>query len=448
MSWLAVLVLSLQTAPQPARLDLPVHLVNRVFSGEPHTYRLTLHRGHSLIGRVEQKGVDLVVRVRDGRGAVVFEVDSPNGADGPEPVAWIAPADGDYHLEIHPFEAASDGAYDLVIERSRAATKRDRELVEALSSYLLAFRQRGEALGLQGQGEFARSNALYLSAKRGAEKALRMRSRQFGTGAVELAPIHQLLGLIDDEIGEYRSGVRHFAKALEILEAAYGQDHPGTITTRSDLGHLRLAAGDYAGAAAIFESVLAHRDRTGDQARAANALVALGDTLARDQQLEPAEAALRRAVHIRTSTLGPDHPSTDNARVSLGTILARRGAVDEAETICRRVDGRLTGATGGSHHRAAVNGCLAETARHKRDFAEATERAESMVRILEAAYGPNGPPTAEGLALLGSVYLAAGHALKARESLDRAVRIQEQRLGAEHPSTVRTRQALAGLTRR
>ena len=448
MLWLAFLLVAVQTPQEPPRLDLPANLTGRTFSGEPHIYRLTLERDHALIGRVEQKGVDLIIRLRDARGAVVLEVDSPNGADGPEPIAWIAPGDGDYRLEIHPFEQAAAGAYDLVILAPRAATTRDRELAEALSSYLVAFRDRGEALRLQGLGQYGKSNELYSGAKAQAENALAMRTRQLGAESIELVPIHQLLGLIEDEIGEYRSGVRHFARALEILEAAYGPDHPSTITTRSDLGHLRLAAGDYAGAALIFESVLAYRDRAGDEARAANALAALGDTLARDNKLQRAEAALRRAVRVRESTIGGDHPSTGNALVALGTILVRRGSVDEGEAICKRIDARLNGAAGQSYHRAAVNGCLAEAAMRRRDFEEAIRRAESMVRLLEAAYGPHGPPTAEAVALLGSVQTAAGNPASARAALERALRIQQQRLGNAHPSTVKTAQALSRLADR
>jgi tetratricopeptide (TPR) repeat protein len=330
-----------------------------------------------------------------------------------------------------------------VLEAPRRATTRDRELAEALSSYLIAFRERGEALRLQGIGRFASSHPLYLSAKKQAIKALAMRTRQLGRDAVEVAPLHQLLGLIEDEIGEYRSGVHHFSRALAILESAYGREHAGTITTRSDLGHLLLAAGDYDRAEAIFREVLAHRERSGDQVRGKNALVALGDTLSRAGRLDAAEPMLRRAVSIWESTVGGDHPSAVSAMSYLGAVLVRRGSTAEGEAICSRLDARLQGVAGQSHHRALIDRCLSEAALGRRDFAAASARAESMVRILEAAYGPDGPQVAEGLAFQGAVLTDAGDVASGRGTLERALRIQRRRLGDQHPSTASTIRALA-----
>jgi hypothetical protein len=41
---------------------------------------------------VEQKGIDVAVTLFAPNGQKLAEVDSPNGTQGPEPVAWIAQA--------------------------------------------------------------------------------------------------------------------------------------------------------------------------------------------------------------------------------------------------------------------------------------------------------------------------------------------------------------------
>jgi len=71
--------------------------VQRELKGEEaHSYNLTLPAGKFLTGVVEQNGIDVVVTLFDVAGKKVFEVDSPNGSQGPEPIAFIAEEDGNY----------------------------------------------------------------------------------------------------------------------------------------------------------------------------------------------------------------------------------------------------------------------------------------------------------------------------------------------------------------
>src|SRR5262249_53427429 len=53
--------------------------------GEAHTYEIALATGQYLDVVVEQKGIDVVVRVIAPDGKPLKEVDSPNGTEGPEP---------------------------------------------------------------------------------------------------------------------------------------------------------------------------------------------------------------------------------------------------------------------------------------------------------------------------------------------------------------------------
>jgi tetratricopeptide (TPR) repeat protein len=439
----ATALLLLQAVVSPIELQLPAHIADRPLADTPHSYAITMHRGQALIGVVQQKGIDAVIVLRDSWGAVVFEVDSPNGSHGPEPIALIAPADGRFALEVRPFGAATAGAYDLILEPLRKATARDRGLVDGLGLYLGAFRDRGTALRLQSEGEFARSHALYRSARRDARRSLALRKRWLGADALESVAAHQLLGLIDDETGEYRSGERHFERALSILEARLGADHPGTMNTRSDLGYLRSAAGHYRDAIALFDAVLAAGERTGvPEAALANTLTGLGETLLRSMDFERAVSVLRRAVRIRETTVGLDHPTAHGATSLLGLVLVRRGAAAEGEAICARLDAVLQAGHGSSGHRATPNACLAEAAMLRGDFGAAVSRATSFVGLREASYGPDGPPTAEALTLLGRAQAAAGQKREAKSTLRRAYTVQKRRLGDAHPSTVATARAL------
>ncbi|HJQ22261.1 MAG TPA: hypothetical protein VKA60_00005, partial [Blastocatellia bacterium] len=100
--------------------------------GESHSYRIALATGQYLQVVVEQKGVDVVVRLFGPDGKQLTEVDSPNGTQGPEPVSWIAETAGEYRLEVKaPDEKAVPGRYEIKVEALREATAKDRQRVAA-----------------------------------------------------------------------------------------------------------------------------------------------------------------------------------------------------------------------------------------------------------------------------------------------------------------------------
>jgi hypothetical protein len=85
--------------------------------GEAHDFNVSLKSGHFLHVVVDQRGIDVVVRLFGPDGKRIAEVDSPDGDRGPEPVQVVAAASGDYRLEICPLEkAAKRGDYQVKIE--------------------------------------------------------------------------------------------------------------------------------------------------------------------------------------------------------------------------------------------------------------------------------------------------------------------------------------------
>ncbi|HNH84912.1 MAG TPA: tetratricopeptide repeat protein, partial [Acidobacteriota bacterium] len=125
--------------------------------GEQHTYPLTLKVGDYLKLVVEQRGIDVVVRLLGPDGNQLAKVDSPNGTEGPEPLSLIAEQAGTYTLEVASFEkTARAGKYELNQEAVKPATEQDRARfeIEALVSKVEKLRQAGtydEALTLATQ---------------------------------------------------------------------------------------------------------------------------------------------------------------------------------------------------------------------------------------------------------------------------------------------------------
>jgi tetratricopeptide (TPR) repeat protein len=416
--------------------------------GESRTHEVSLQRGEALVGDVVQQGIDVVVSVIRPDGTTAIATDSPNGTDGPEPVAFVAADAGTHRVEVKALEAtAPPGAYALRLEPSRRATRDDRDRVEALRLHGEAFRLRGEALALQGRGEAGRSRALYARARRGADRALALRTRALGRDHYDVSATHQVLGLIDDEVGDYAAGERHFARALAIQQALFGAGHPATLTTQSDLGYLRVAAGDYAGAVTAFTESLDRRERLlgREHPRLLAGLAGLAEAYLKQGDLDRAEATVRRDLALR-ETLKQSSPSV---HTMLGRVLLARARIAEGEAECDAARRSLSERADGSRTLlASALLCAAGGRLAAGDPQGAATLAAEALSLREAAAGPDHPWVAEALVASADVLVEQDRPADARRLLVRARRIQERRLGARHPAYAATLARLRALEAR
>lgn len=140
----AVVLLSVLTtcvapaiAQAPTRLEPRTRIDTVLAPGGVHQYELRLRAGHSIEVTVTQRGVDVVVEIRNERDSVVLRVDSPNGRNGPEVVELTAAGTARYRLLVRPLdEREPRGPYTLEVTAWRDATA---------TRALLAARQRARA---------------------------------------------------------------------------------------------------------------------------------------------------------------------------------------------------------------------------------------------------------------------------------------------------------------
>jgi hypothetical protein len=135
------------TQAQPGLLEPGKPVERELKGGEVHQYHVEMEAGQFLHTIVEQRGIDVVVIVFAPNGQKVFEVDSPNGANGPEPVYLLGETPGPYRLEIRSLEpTALAGKYEIRIEALRAPEEKDLSLIQALrlSADAGALRQKGD----------------------------------------------------------------------------------------------------------------------------------------------------------------------------------------------------------------------------------------------------------------------------------------------------------------
>jgi hypothetical protein len=117
-------------APATRTIASGAVVADAIRDGAVQEFVIDARAGDAIDVTVTQKGVDLVLVVRDPNGATLQEVDSPNGAEGDETTTALAGASGTYRIQLRPLEPNGGGNYELRAQ-VRAATRRDRDRAEA-----------------------------------------------------------------------------------------------------------------------------------------------------------------------------------------------------------------------------------------------------------------------------------------------------------------------------
>lgn len=132
-----------EPADNPYALSANEDLTRNLTRNQRHVYQLSLLQRQYAHVVVDQKGVDVVVRLLDPNRQPLIERDSPNGKFGPEAVSLVAPAGGIYYLEVCAGTAQPAGSYQLKLEGPRQVTDNDEKRVNA-EQMLLAGRKLAE----------------------------------------------------------------------------------------------------------------------------------------------------------------------------------------------------------------------------------------------------------------------------------------------------------------
>ncbi|HYW73276.1 MAG TPA: hypothetical protein VE961_19805 [Pyrinomonadaceae bacterium] len=102
-----------------------------IAAGQTHSYTLNLEKDQFVQLAVEQRGVDVVVRVFLPNGNLAHEFDSPTGSEGTEYAEVLAESAGAYRVEIAPLggnETSTSAKYELKVVEWRKATDEELKL--------------------------------------------------------------------------------------------------------------------------------------------------------------------------------------------------------------------------------------------------------------------------------------------------------------------------------
>lgn len=145
-----LLLLEIQSAfGQGQKADIrplePSQTIEREISGkETHRYKFNLKAQEFFQARVEQKSVDVALRLLDAEGNVLAAMDSPNEKEGPETLSFVAAKTGGFVLEVSGFdEEAEKGIYTIRRAVRQRATAQDKRRVEVERLFVEGMTARG-----------------------------------------------------------------------------------------------------------------------------------------------------------------------------------------------------------------------------------------------------------------------------------------------------------------
>src|SRR5215472_12906166 len=181
--------------------------------GQKQAYRVPMVENQYAGITVEQRGIDVRVRLYGVDGKLIADIDGESRNYGREKCEFLAEKSGDYTVEIEAtLRGASAAPYAISLDDKHVATERDRCVNEAA-------KRSQEAAELSRGKQFDAAIAV-------AGEALNLLERAAGSENAEYASSLDLLANVYQAKRDYANAEKLFVRALDIRERIIG-DHPG-----------------------------------------------------------------------------------------------------------------------------------------------------------------------------------------------------------------------------
>jgi tetratricopeptide (TPR) repeat protein len=234
---------------------------------------------------------------------------------------------------------------------------------------------------------------------------------------------------------KFKDARPYIERALAIQLAALGPEHPELAKHHVNMGQVYYWLGEYDQAWTHRERalVLVERVQGKDSAAAADARTGLANIRLEQGKYDDAIAQFTRVLEIHRKTRPADHPDIAVDLRDLGEANRRRGNLDEALTHFKAALAIREAARGAKH--ASVAASLTDIARvleRQGKLDEARTLLERALAIREATLGRDHHDVASTLTTLAIVVEQQGDMSAARRHHERALAIREKTLGPAH----------------
>jgi CHAT domain-containing protein/Tfp pilus assembly protein PilF len=447
-----------QEARQIRQLEPGKPIERELAADQPHSYQMALAASQYVKLLVDQRGIDVVVKLFGPDGKQLIEVNSERRQQGQEPVSWVAEETGSYRLDVlAKQEDAAAGRYEIQMAELRVATEDDHALHEArkLSAAIVrlyraskydqarrlgehAWEIRERVLGPEHpdvasslydlanlywiKGDYAKAEPFYQRALTISEKALRRAHPDVSNSLNDLANIHFIKG-------EYAKTEQFYQHILTIGEKALGLEHPEVARYLNNLATLYRVRGSYAKAEPLYQRALTIGERAlgPDHPDVAHSLTNLGILYREGGNYVRAEQFLQRALTIRQKVLKPEHPRIAVLLTDLANLYTDSGEYAKAEPLYQRALPIMEKSLGTEHPNVAGSLFgLALFYYRKSDYARAEPLYRRTLALWEKVFGPEHPKVAASLNDLAMLYAAKGDIAQAVTFLSRASAIDER----------------------
>ncbi len=223
-------------------------IIRTMNGGDKHLFTFRADAGKCLRFVIEQKGIDVMIAVKNQESTAIKEVDRPSGSFGRETVTFIVPQTADYTIEITTWEqTAASGIYQIFYTEIDAPDEADlkRHQAENLTS-------EGEALRGSGSAE-EKNNALVKFAE--ALEIWRELEDFY-----EQAVVYYGTGFTHQNLGNYSDAAIYFSRSMKLFSALndeFGQavNHGALGSVQYVLGEFELSIYNYQKAIEIYEKM-------------------------------------------------------------------------------------------------------------------------------------------------------------------------------------------------
>jgi CHAT domain-containing protein/Tfp pilus assembly protein PilF len=336
---------------------LPLEPGNRIeremSGGKSHSYLIAIPSDQYLRVVVEQQGIDVVVALFAPDGKKMKEVDSLNGATGPESFSAIAEGAGVYRVEVRALEKTADlGRYLIELKELRMATTADKdreaagevfqeagrlrngtleakkESIEkyqkALSLYRRAGDRSGEAAALNYIGVIYRSLGEMQKALDKYNESLSIR-RAIGDRRGEAESLNNI-GLVHRVFGDVQKALEKYQEALPIWRSL--GDRKTEAETLNNVGAAYQTLGEMKQALETHFEALKIRDAVGDQKGKAITLSNIGQVYLSQGELQKALEYINQSLPLRRAV--GDRAGETVTLANLGTVYQLLGEMQKA----------------------------------------------------------------------------------------------------------------------
>ena len=387
--------------------------------GKKHGYQLVLPKGQFARVVVEQRGIDVAVRVSTTDGKLIAKADSELGNQGREKVEFVAESDGPIQIKVEISSGAA-GRYVIQIDELRTATAKD------------VVAQQARNLELDVNRFFSAGKPDESLAA--AEKSLAFHEQAFGPNGLETATaLHTLAFVVYEIMRDYAKAETLHRRALAIRQKLLEANDPLIVDSLIQLSDLYRAKGDFAAALTLRERALEIEEPIvgANNVALTNSLRSIAILYNRKGDDARAAALQDRVLTIRESVLGPDHEDVAFALREISTAYSDRGDYDKAEAFQRRALAIFEKAKNPNLVSAALNSLGVIYAR-KGDEATAEQLFLRSLKVEEDSQGPETSTAAFYRLNLGNFYRQNKNYTKGEEYLQRALEIWEKRFGPEY----------------